>query len=84
MLMLTCVTKCSIFHKSILNSSQDSQLNTSLLFAIWLGAVVPHLKKGTVAARHCRDLSDRWDQGRYLYHFFFLTTVFFDLCSADR
>ena len=34
MLMIRCATKCSNFYKSILNSSQDSQLNTSILLAI--------------------------------------------------
>ena len=49
MLMLTCATKCSNLHKSNLISGQNSQLNTSLLFAVWPGAVVPHLKRGTAA-----------------------------------
>ena len=34
MLMLTCATKCSNLHKSNLISGQNSQLNTSLLFAV--------------------------------------------------
>ena len=49
MLMLTCATKCSNLHKSNLISGQNSQLNTSLLFAVQPGAVVPHLKRGTIA-----------------------------------
>ena len=32
--------------------SQDSQLPNSYIFAIWPGATMPHLERGTAALRH--------------------------------
>ena len=43
--------------------SQDSQLNLFLFLSVWLGAVVPHLERGTATVQHRHDLSDRWGLG---------------------
>ena len=59
MLKLTCATKCSNIHMHPQIHSQDS-LNFTLALAVLTSAALPHLKRGTPAVRHCRDLSDRW------------------------
>jgi hypothetical protein len=47
---------------------------------------MPQSGTATDKPRHCRNLSDRWDQGRYLYLFPSLTTVFLlaQLIQTDK
>ena len=63
MLKLIYATKCSNIYMHPQIHSQDS-LHFTLTLTVLLGAALPHLKRGTAAVRHCRDLSDRWG---YLY-----------------
>ena len=35
--------------------SQDNQFFNAFIFAVWPGAVVPHLKRGTTVVRHCHS-----------------------------
>jgi hypothetical protein len=53
MFRLKCVSKCSNFHMHPQFLSQDN-LYSPLILVVLLGAVVPHLERGTAAVRHCR------------------------------
>ena len=59
MLKLICATKCSNIHIHSQIHSQDS-LHFTFTLVVLCGAALPHLKRGTAAVRHFRDLSDRW------------------------
>ena len=59
MLKLICATKCSNIRMHPQIHSQDS-LHFTLTLVVLRGAALPHLKRGTTAVRHYRDLSDRW------------------------
>ena len=65
MLKLTCATKCSNIYMHPRFHSQNS-LHFTLTLAVLRGAAVPHLKRGTAAVRHYRDLSDRWGLGVFI------------------
>ena len=55
-------------YKTSSHLSQDSKLNNSFNLAVLLGAVVPHLERGSAALRAALlHLSNRWEAGGYLY-----------------
>ena len=66
--------------------SQDSQLIIVFTLAVLSGAVVPHLKRGTVVVepRHYRDLTDHWGLGGIYTFSIPLQWLFFHLYPVDR